>query len=117
METQPPEPSPEQVSLDSVWESLMQIAKNDGLIPLNKLPGLWIFELGDYCLSLNPHPEKIGDVEKFHLVVEWRDLPAGILTWDHAEFVLSENVNIHLLAAALRERAGLTEAATLSGEG
>jgi hypothetical protein len=102
----PEGPTAQELALDSVWTSVMAIAERDGLIPLNKLPGLWIFEVGDYVVSLNPHPEKIGDVDKFHILVEWHQLPAGILNWDHAEFVHSDNCNIHLFDEALKERAG-----------
>ena len=99
------EPTENQLALDSVWQSICTIAGQMGVVPLNKLPGLWVFEAKPWKLTVNPHRETIEDVEPFRVQVEWNGVPAGIISAYNAEFVHHENANIRLLAEALKEQA------------
>lgn len=95
----------QQNALESIWTSICTIAEKSGVVPLNKLPGLWVFEAERWKLSLNAHQEKIGDVSPFTANVEFNGFPAGIISPNDGLIAAGDLANIFTLEEALRAKA------------
>jgi hypothetical protein len=92
--------------LSGLWTSICTIAERDGVVPLNKLPGLWKFEAGDFWLTVNPHREKIEEVDPYTVNVERNGWPIAMIGPYDACFIVDGLQSMFALDKALKERAG-----------
>lgn len=92
-----------------VWSHICDIAKHDGVAPLNQHPGVWIFDVGAWRLALNAHGEPMEydghKVDPYHCYVEFNGWPAGIITPRAGTVAFGKLANIFTLRDALKARA------------
>lgn len=67
--------------VSEAWAELVAYWKRRGDVPpMNQLPGLWEFDMGElWHVKVNGHAEKIDDIAGFHAVAEYNGWPAIVM--------------------------------------
>jgi len=106
MDLQPPEQAdPQNAAFDAIWITACAIAMKTGAAPLNKLPGLWRFDVDEHWkIAVNGHAEEVDGVPKYRMYVEYNGWPAGLLSANGGSIAAGKLANIFTLQAALDRR-------------
>lgn len=64
------------------WAELVAYWHRRGdVLPMNQLPGLWEFDIGDkWHVKVNGHNKEIGSIAPFHAVAEYNGWPALMMS-------------------------------------
>jgi len=97
--------------LSDLWSAVMDLAKRDGVIPLNALPALWERKVdSEWYIACNGHKEPMETtltptpirVLPFHLYVEFNGWPAGVMTAYGGQVCAGTEANMDTLVEAVR---------------